>query len=178
MSGVDELPEPDPTFDERRFVGAWWVLVSNDPDWRERTHPRVEFERVGERLVEQRRFRVTGLLGRRPRVEVDSDRIVRSGEFERPGGPLALGRVRWSVPLFDAAAGWAVLFRARSRLGHPPSLDLVARGPSIEQALLDVVLARVRGHAFLGARVGGELRCAGLYAPVHDWRPPRPYRLG
>lgn len=177
MTHADELPEPDPAFEERRFVGAWWVLVSNDSNWRERTHPRVEFERVGARLAEQRRYRVAGLLGRRPRVETDLDRIVRAGEFERPGGLLALGRVRWSVPLVDAAAGWAVLFRARSRVGHPAGLDIVARGPSIEQALLDDVLARMRAHPFLGASVDGEPRCAGLFAPVQDWRPPRPYRF-
>ena len=55
FSGIEPAQwwKPDPAFDERRFVGAWWVLVSNDPDWRERTHPRVEFERVGARLQVQ-----------------------------------------------------------------------------------------------------------------------------
>lgn len=172
-----DLPEPDASFELRRFVGAWFILVSNDEFWRERSHPRVDYAEAGGRLSVQRRYREAGLLGRRARVSAELDTIVRPGEFETSRGPLGLERVRWSVPLLDPGGQWAVVFRARSRLGAAAGLDLHTRAPSVEQRLLDEVLERVRAHAFLGGREGPRRRCEGLFAPTQDWRPPRPYRL-
>jgi hypothetical protein len=174
-----DLPEPAADLDPLWLQGAWYVLVSNDEFWRERTHPRVDCDALTPapdgraRMLESRRFRARDWLGRvRSRVVVSTNVSERPGDFcSRGVGSRWLLRRRSIVALIGSKHDWTVIWSARSNFGAPPGLSIHTRDPWIPQALLDDILARVRAHSFLGRR------CEGLFAPVQDWIPPRPYDL-
>src|SRR5690606_13266910 len=74
---------------------------------------------------------------------------------------------------------WTVIWHGRTATGAAPGLDICTRDPSIPQAQLDLILAAIRGHAFLASAEppGRPLRYAGLFATAQDYIPPAPYRL-
>jgi hypothetical protein len=174
-----DLPEPAAGIEPARLLGAWYVLVSNDEFWRERTHPRVDYDALTPspdgraRVLESRRFQAPDLLGRvRSRVVVTTNSSDRPGQFDSRGvGSKWLLRRRSIVALTDPEYRWTVTWYARSNFGASPGLSVHTRDPWIPQVLLDDILARVRDHAFLASR------CEGLFAPVQHWIPPQPYEL-
>jgi hypothetical protein len=185
----NDLPEPAPNFELNRSLGAWYVLASNRPCFRARTHPRVDFEPLSPdehghaRLSGALRFCSPDLLGRaQPRLELE----VAVAEGERPGqfrvggrGLARLGARQFCFALLDPKSRWAAIWHARSKLGSAAGLDLCSRDPTLSQAKIDAILAEVYGHVFLASadRPGQPLRCAGLVALPHHWIPPEPYRL-
>lgn len=172
-----ELPEPDPKLELEWLLGAWYVLFSNRAELRERTHPRVELDRLdAERMQVSLRFRTQDLLGR------EKARLLVSTAAAEPGGPVGRflmhghGLARMSVSrvcfaIVEPQQRWAAVWQGRSTLGNAAGLDLYSRDPSVTQAQLDAMLAAVRGHPFLRERNGG------LFATVQDWFPPQPYGL-
>ena len=180
-------PEAAPDLDPLRLMGAWYVLVTNDGFWRTRTHPRIDrapLERVPDGVPRARhslRFRQPNLLGRVQRKHLlGTDHAGPPGHFVWRGqGMRRLSARCWCVPIVDADYRWAIAWCARSSLGAPAGLGVYTRDPTIPQALLDDILARVRAHPFLGSpeREGRPRRCDRLFATVQDWIPPRPYQL-
>jgi hypothetical protein len=52
-----------------------WIVVANDPDWKEHRIPCNEASEVADQFVQQRR------LGRTVRIEEDSGKEVAASEF-------------------------------------------------------------------------------------------------
>lgn len=169
------FPTPAPTLEPERMLGAWYVLVSNQEFWRKRTHPRIEHDPLDEQCQRSSiRFRQADLLGRAQRRAIHGvDTCAEPGVYRWRGhGILRLVECRWCVPIVDPEYRWAVAWFGPVAFGLGPGLAIHTRDPCVPQALLDEVLALVRSHPFLGSR------CQDLYAPVQDWFPPEPYRLG
>lgn len=182
-----DLPEPASGIETPRLMGAWYILITNYGFWRGRTHPRIEYDPLEPdadgrtRFRDSLRYRQRDLLGRpKQKVLVGVDVSERPGQFTwRGDGLLRVIKSRWCVPIVDPDYRWAVTWFARSNVGTAAGLDIYTRDPSIPQALLDDILAKMRAHPFLGRpdRPGQPRRCDGLFATVQDWIPPEPYRL-
>ena len=173
-------PAPAPGIALERLLGAWYLLFSNRAEWRARAHPRLELgaaEPVEGRPTLRATFRYASadLLGRsKPRVAsmLALTDPAALGRFEVRGSPLRrAGYPDFCVVALDPRDRWALVWHERSRLGHPPGLDLMSRDPSLTQAKLDAILAVAREHPFLATRT------VGLVATTQHWFPVEPYRL-
>lgn len=182
MATTKKLPEPATNLELSRLMGAWYLLITNYEFWRERTHPRIEYdllEPAGDgrlRFRDSLRYRGHDLLGRpQQRRLAGVDVAEDGGAFVRRGdGLMRLLPSRWCVPLIDPNYRWVITWSRRSSVGTGAGLDIYTRDPWIPQVLLDEILAEVNAHPFLGT----GRRARGLFATIQDWIPPQPYRLG
>ena len=179
------LPDPAPGVEPERLLGAWYVLVTNQGFWRDRTHPRVEWDALASdaealRVRETRRFRRPDLLGRPQRRLVVGVGVAEApGQFRWRGqGLRRMLEHSTCVALVDPGYRWAAVWHDGAGVSGA-GLAIHTRDPWIPKPKLDAILDQVRGHAFLGAgdRDGGPRRCDQLFAPQSDWIPPEPYVL-
>ncbi|MFO7567964.1 MAG: hypothetical protein R6X02_35310 [Enhygromyxa sp.] len=177
-----ELPDPPARLELEWLLGAWYVLFSNRPDWRARTHPRIEHDLLEAdssgraRVQVSLRFRSPDLLGRaKHRLALATalaDPDAPLGQFTVHGHGLArVSSSRLGFAIVEPKQRWAAVWHSRSSLGAAAGLDIYTRDPSVSQARLDAILAAIREHEFLGSR------CGGLAATTQHWFPIEGYRL-
>ncbi len=177
--GGHGTPPPLAGFDAARFEGRWSIVATNYGYWRARTHPSVEYQRLGGERVTWRdtlRFRKAPFWGGGPAEGTSGggdgqDREV-AGHFVGGGDGLLRGiKSPWWVVLVSDSYDWAVTYFGRSNVGTAAGMDLYFRRHDPTAEAVADVMTRVRAHPFLAPRAGG------MFATVQDGFARQRYRL-
>jgi lipocalin len=175
---VSSEPIAAPDFDAQRFLGTWFIVVTNYGYWRSRHDPTVTYEPMpsdGARTWRDTlRFSSRGMFGgaRKPGTLGGVDRERSPGRWIwRGDGLLAIIKSPWWVMLVDPDDEWAVTYFGRSNVGTAPGMDIYGRKPDMPREQIATILERCRAHPFLAQH------CHRLYATVQGALPTDRYDL-
>lgn len=173
----DVPPSTVRELDLDRFVGRWYVVVSNFEFWtkRDRSDPSFRYERIADpnvvKLADRVDYRQRGKD--KAFVGVDLQDPSRAGHFHWQGDGLLYGvKNQWFVAKVDDEYRWAVIYFSKSNFGTGAGLEIISRTPTLSPADRVEALAFITADPFLSGRA------AGLFDPPHRARSGAEIRPG
>jgi lipocalin len=162
----DAPPSTVEALDLDRFVGRWYVVVSNFEFWarRERSDPSFHYERIPDPKVVKLADRVDYRQRGRQKdfVGVDLQDPSRAGHFHWQGDGLLYGvKNQWFVVKVDEEYRWAVIYFSKSSFGTGAGVEIISRTPTLAPADRVEALAFITADPFLSKRANG------LFDPPH-----------
>ncbi|MDP2316834.1 MAG: hypothetical protein Q8P41_28340 [Pseudomonadota bacterium] len=157
---------PPTGLDLPSLVGTWHVVATTLPFWRGKRAPVITYGALdgpGLRWSDTVAYEAPGWLGggwkRHRVVGVDVGDPAVPGRFRwRGAGVLGLLTSDWSYLAVDPAGQWTATWFARATFGvTPEGMDVCARRPDLDPAVIDGVIADLAKRPEL-AHLGGWFR--------------------
>lgn len=140
-------------FELDRFLGEWFIAVTNYGYWKERTDCKVRYEKLpsGE-IKDTLSFRKDGRPDTLGGVD-RQDAVTRQHFVWRGNGLFWLVRSPWWVVKVADDYSWAVTYFGRSNVGTPAGMDIYSRAPSLDPKLTKQIVDELRPDPFMGPHV-------------------------